>query len=324
MLGAIAASLVLVARLSGGRRRQLRAGQDPGPVQAPRLDAIPKACRRSSSSSRSRRSTAPPASSASLARRWPGPWRPRESAKNSPSATTSTTPNWRGRSAPACCGRSSDAEEAGALFGPLGCAARAGDPLDPARPGDRTGPQRRLDLQRRRLDRRPRRRRPRPARRIPALSAPLRMRGRLFLELEALALTFQRMPAQSSSGVVSRAPASFTIVPRRGSRPPRSSSEISVRCSSQRKPSSSWEICLLWRARRRLTAKRSRGSIARGSSVPDDKDSTDKTFHKVETPVGSVAGRAPDPEHASGCSGSRAQSAQRGILFRSRPRPARG
>ena len=82
-----------------------------------------------------------------------------------------------------------------------------------------------------------------------------------FLKVNFWDFAFQRIPAQSASGVVPRAPQSFTIVPRRGSRPPRSSSEISVLCSSQRKPSSSWEICLLWRALRRLTAKRSRGSI---------------------------------------------------------------
>ena len=105
ILGAIAASLVLVARLSGGRRRQLRAGQDPGPVQAPRLDATPKASRRSSSSSPSRRSTGPPASSGVSRETLARALATQSAAKNSPSATTSTTPSWRARSAPACCAR---------------------------------------------------------------------------------------------------------------------------------------------------------------------------------------------------------------------------
>jgi hypothetical protein len=67
----------------------------------------------------------------------------------------------------------------------------------------------------------------------------------------------QVTPAQRSPGVVSRAPASFTIVPSRGSRPARSSSEISVRWRSQRLPSSSWEMPAAVRARRRLAANRS-------------------------------------------------------------------
>ena len=64
-------------RLPRRRRLLLRAGEDPGPLQAPALDATPKACRRSPSSSRSRPSTAPPASSGSAARRWPRRWRRR-------------------------------------------------------------------------------------------------------------------------------------------------------------------------------------------------------------------------------------------------------
>lgn len=70
-------------------------------------------------------------------------------------------------------------------------------------------------------------------------------------------LGFQVMPAARSPGVVSRAPANFTIVPSRGSRPARSSSEISVRWRSQRLPSSSWEMPAAVRARRRLAANRS-------------------------------------------------------------------
>ena len=61
-----------------------------------------------------------------------------------------------------------DAEEAGALQPVPGRAAAPGDPLDPARPGDRTDQRRPLAVRRRRLDRRPRRSRPRHPRRLPA------------------------------------------------------------------------------------------------------------------------------------------------------------
>jgi hypothetical protein len=69
----------------------------------------------------------------------------------------------------------------------------------------------------------------------------------------------QPVPAQSSFGVVESAPQSFSSVAKRGSRPARSSSEISVRCRSVRSPSSSCEIPTARRRRRRFWANRSCG-----------------------------------------------------------------
>ena len=63
--------------------------------------------RRSPSSSRSRRSTAPPASSGSAARRWPGRWPPTEARERFSEALRDRRREAGARrSAPACCGRS--------------------------------------------------------------------------------------------------------------------------------------------------------------------------------------------------------------------------
>ena len=149
----------------------------------------------------------------------------------------------------------------------------------------------------------------------------------LLLELEA---QFLHAPADARAelvGLVSRAPASFTIVPRRGSRPPRSSSGISVRWSSQRKPSSSWEILFFCLALRRFMANRSRGSIdpdLRGLNTE-----TLQTKHFTE-PGGErrrgvrLGWRARPRASQSGCSGSRAQSPSAGPCPGPGPSPARG
>ena len=80
VLGSIAVSLALVRRLPGRRRLRTTRRRRPRTPASRAPGATPKACRRSPSSSRSRRSTAPPASSASPARPWPGRW-PREESR---------------------------------------------------------------------------------------------------------------------------------------------------------------------------------------------------------------------------------------------------
>ena len=126
----------------------------------------------------------------------PGAGHRRIARSDSSTATTSTTPSWPGRSAPACCGRSTTPKKPAPSARSLAVPAAPGDPLDPARPGDRTGQRRPLAVRRRRLDRRPRRSRPRPARRLPARGI-VRL---YFLKVNFWDFAFQRIPAQSSSG----------------------------------------------------------------------------------------------------------------------------
>ena len=93
-------------RLPRRRRRLLRAGEDPGPLQAPAL-AQPGRTRTDRRAvhplgPRRRRLPARGHAARTLARALATPRRANASA----SATTSPTTSWRGRSAPACCGRS--------------------------------------------------------------------------------------------------------------------------------------------------------------------------------------------------------------------------
>ena len=128
--------------------------------------AIRKASSRSPSSSRSRRSTAPPASSASAARRWPGRW-PRPQSRERFTQRYGIDDAELARAIRAGLLRAvDDAERAGAL-NPLLAAPAAGDAApDPARPGDRTDQRRPLPARQPADLPRPR---PGPARTVPAL-----------------------------------------------------------------------------------------------------------------------------------------------------------
>ena len=175
--------------------------------------------------------------------------------RSSSTATTSATPSWRGRSAPACCGRSTTPKKPtpSVPSSPCRCARRSARSRSTRRSNWSTTRARCSKAAARSSA---------SAKRASGSSKGSCPKGLLFLERESLGLRRSSgSRCRARPGVTSSAPQSFMIVPRRGSRPPRSSSEISVLCSSQRKPSSSWEIFLPWRALRRLTAKRSRGSM---------------------------------------------------------------
>ena len=183
--GAIVASLALVGDLPRRRRLLLRAGEDPGPLQAPALAQPRRPRARSPSSSRSRRSTAPPASSGSAGRRWPGRWRRRRRANASPSATGSTTRSWREAIRAGLLRAVDDAEDAGALSPLLAGPLRGDGRRHPARPGDRTDQQRPLAARQRcRASSAP----PRACSKNSCPSASGRSRP-LFLELEACCLS---------------------------------------------------------------------------------------------------------------------------------------
>ena len=187
-LGAIAASLVLVAiyLAAGGACYAPAKTQDPCKHRAwPNPEGLQQILQQFTLS-------ALDGAACKLgvrARPWPGPWRPK-AREQFASATTSTTPSWRGRyGRPAACGRRCRRSR-GPRPVPRRARGRRSD--HPARPGDRTDPQRQLDLQVAGLPR------PRqgPARRVPALAAP--GRGSLFIELEAPAL---RIPGDSCAEV---------------------------------------------------------------------------------------------------------------------------
>ena len=141
--GAIVASLALVGiyLAAGGSSYTPEKSQDPcehRPWTQPRRPAA-----RSPSSSRSRPSTAPPASSGSAARRWPGRWRRRRRANASAERYGIDDAKLAKAIRAGLLRAVDDAEEAGALSPLLaGAAARHGR-RNPARPGDRTGPERR-------------------------------------------------------------------------------------------------------------------------------------------------------------------------------------
>ena len=168
MLCAIAASAALVLAYLAAGGSELRARQDPGPMQAPGLGqpgrppADPRAVlalgprRGGLQARRLARDPGPGPRHAELARTLRAALRGQRRRTGAGDTRRPAARSRRRR-------RSGCPVRAARLRGALG------DPLDPARPGDRTRPQRQIHLQRRGLDRRPRRRRPGTGGRIPAL-----------------------------------------------------------------------------------------------------------------------------------------------------------